>query len=239
MKEIRKWLERQLSEADFSVNEISLGDSASWKYENGLLRHKSGLFFQIIGLQWNELGGACLEQPFINQREIGTLAFFVRSNNGRKQLLVQGKIEPGNIGVIQLAPSYQATKSNSSRVHGGAFPPLTELMNSDKMAILYDKQQSEQGTRFLYKRNRNAIGLVNEDFSVPQSHMWVDSETIFDMMNQDYLVNTDARSVLICSPWQLLTERLPFSRYSDGIGRDLMNSLNVFPETVSKRGLTE
>lgn len=227
MRAIKKWLQSRLRNAKLSVCTITPEESAEWKHEDGLLRHRSGRFFKIIGLKWREPGGKIMSRPFIDQREIGTLAFFIRNLKKRRQVLVQAKVEPGNIGGAQLAPSYQATKSNSSKAHGGAFPPLTAVIRSQKLEVLYDKMQSEQGTRFYHKRNRNVLEEVKAVFKAPGSHRWVDTEEIFDIMAEDYMINTDARSVLICSPWELLINREPFSRYASGFGRELYESCHA------------
>ncbi|MBI4319791.1 MAG: NDP-hexose 2,3-dehydratase family protein [Chloroflexi bacterium] len=41
----------------------------------------------------------------------------------------------------------------------------------------------------------------------------------------DHLMNTDARSVLVCSPWETLIGRTPFTRYRSGFGSELLHSL--------------
>jgi oxidase EvaA len=90
---------------------------------------------------------------------------------------------------------------------------------------LYDAEQSEQGTRFFRKRNRNVLTAASVQSSIPVTHRWMDAGTVFDLMGRDFLVNTDARSVLVCAPWQELVNRVPFSRYHDGFGSALLVSM--------------
>ncbi|WP_204311049.1 NDP-hexose 2,3-dehydratase family protein, partial [Stenotrophomonas maltophilia] len=78
--------------------------------------------FQVVGLNWRE-AGAVRCQPFIEQREIGTLGFLARRTADGLALLLHAKAEPGNVGIAQIGPTCQATASNRDRVHGGALPP--------------------------------------------------------------------------------------------------------------------
>lgn len=157
----------------------------------------------------------------------------MRSHQGRRQLLVQGKAEPGNVGLVQLAPTCQATSSNARRLHGGTAPPFIDFFPEGDSALLYNAEQSEQGTRFLYKRNRNALAVTAERIVPTSTHQWLDVDSVLDLMHHDYIVNTDARSVLVCAPWERLVNRAPFSRYRDGFGSELlMSSLSASQDLV-------
>mgnify|MGYP000674128209 CR=1 FL=1 len=88
---------------------------------------------------------------------------------------MQAKIEPGNLNIVQLSPTLQATRSNYTRVHGGKSPNYLEYFNGEKeVYVLVDQLQSEQGARFLHKRNRNIIVEINEDeeISVKDGFIW-------------------------------------------------------------------
>ena len=73
-------------------------------------------------------------------------------------------MEPGNVNIIQLSPTVQATKSNYTRVHKGKLPAyLNYFLDRKKSKFLVDLLQTEQGGRFLRKRNRNMLVEVDED----------------------------------------------------------------------------
>ncbi|MFC1981252.1 NDP-hexose 2,3-dehydratase family protein [Chloroflexota bacterium] len=223
-----RWVEAWFSTAyDFSVfqiNRLSLASSSTWALSNGVIRHQSGQFFNIIGVQWENPNGKCIMQPLIEQREIGTLGFLLRSNEKNRELLVQAKIEPGNVGIVQLAPTCQATASNISRIHGGKSPPFCELFPSDKTHIISDSLQSEQGTRFLRKHNRNILATVANPILTGDTHRWLRVDEVLELLKFDTIINTDARSVLICSQWEMLVDRAPFARYCTPFGIDLAHS---------------
>ena len=55
--------------------------------------------------------------------------------NGKLNLLMQAKIEPGNVNCVQISPTIQATKSNFTQVHGGKLPLTKITTNGTKMFV--------------------------------------------------------------------------------------------------------
>jgi oxidase EvaA len=222
--EIEDWFSSLLAIANCHLEWMPLAQSAEWSVRDGVIAHRSKGFFTVVGLRWTSPAGRYVEQPFLDQQEIGTLGFAIRTENESRQLLVQAKIEPGNVGLVQLAPTCQATSSNIRRLHGGQSPPFVAYF-PERSNALYDAEQSEQGTRFFRKRNRNVLTSASVESPIPITHRWMDAGTVLDLMGRDFLVNTDARSVLVCAPWQELVNRAPFSRYHDGFGSELLASM--------------
>jgi oxidase EvaA len=185
-----------------------------------------------MGLEWAH-DGMSQSQPFIEQREIGTLGFIARLRDGSLDLLVHAKAEPGNVGIIQLAPTCQATASNRDRVHGGELPPFSSYFDNIAGDILCDTLQSEHGSRFLGKLNRNVFVVddVDTDYSL---HRWIPFELFKTLLGIDFLVNTDARSVLCCTDWRILRTR-DGTHLSD-FGRALQSSID---SEVRPRALQE
>jgi oxidase EvaA len=225
-QDIRRW-------SDLKVVETTVGELPTWNVADGVLQHVTGRYFSVTGVRSSaklpELAG--LRQPIILQPEVGILGYLLRVRAGQCELLVQAKVEPGNIGGVQLAPTVQATKSNYMRVHGGAPTPYLRLFTEpDPGSVVSDTLQSEQGTRFLGKYNRNVTVIVKDSADAePINHIWkwCDASSLSACLNGDFTVNTDARSVLVCTPWGLLAPAgLPFERWrgTDSIGRHLLDS---------------
>lgn len=236
---IADWFSSRLAAASCHVAWMPVTQSAEWCLQDGFITHRPKGFFTVVGLQWTSAAGDLIQHPFLDQQEIGTLGYLMRAHNERHQILVQAKIEPGNVGLVQLAPTCQATHSNAQRLHGGDAAPFIDDFPPAQPNVLYDVAQSEQGTRFLRKRNRNALVLTSVDAPIPITHRWLDVDSVLDLMWQDYLVNTDARSVLVCAPWQLLVNRVPFSRYGDGFGPELLASMHGSSHHVSLEHVKE
>lgn len=199
------WFDDRMRHHHFEIDQIAFSDLQKWGFESstGNLRHESGKFFQIQGIsvETNFGGIKQWQQPIINQPEIGFLGFIAKEFDGVLHFLMQAKMEPGNIRCIQLAPTLQATKSNYTRVHQGKSPPFLQYFrdNPDRR-VLVDVLQSEQGGRFLRKRNRNIIIEVPSGESLPENpdYVWLTLGQIQQLLRRDNVINMDARTVLSC-----------------------------------------
>ena len=205
-----QWLtERRLSN-HLECKEILFAESGEWSFENGALVHQTGGFFSIEGVKarWALDGDTTLYQPVINQPEIGILGFLVKETEEGPKWLLQAKNEPGNVFHTQIGPSVQATYSNYMRLHGGAATHYLDYFTSPDSQFAVDCLQSEQGTRFLGKFNRNVVCYVEGDEKeVNEFYRWVPCRELQRALLEDYIINTDSRSVLVSAPWSLfLTE---------------------------------
>ena len=205
-EEVLDWLRRRNDEVDVDIRLVPFGSLQDWHMdEGGSIRHKSGRFFSIDGIRvettWGPLG--VWEQPIINQPEIGFLGLIAKEFDGLLYFLVQAKIEPGNINCVQLSPTLQATKSNYTRVHGGKTPAYLEYFRQagTRYPVLLDQLQSEQGARFLHKRNRNIIILVDEELPVYEDFCWLTLGQIKRLMSYPNVVNMDLRTVVSGIPY--------------------------------------
>lgn len=207
-EDIMSWIEEKNNNLKVIINKKNISETNWILDENGFIRNKNNSFFQIKGIRKSNFSNnTIVEQPILIQDEIGYLGIICKKIEGTLFFLMQAKVEPGNVNKIQISPTIQATKSNFTQKHGGKKPPYLEyFVNATKYKILVDQIQSEQSSRFLGKRNRNIIILVDDDIEVLSSHMWMTLEQIKELMKIDNLVNMDARTVLSCIPYLSLTE---------------------------------
>lgn len=230
---IKAWQKSIIQDAKFKVMPINLEQSKEWEQKNGVIEHKSGRFFRIVGIQ-GKVNKKVITQPLIEQWEVGTLGFLIHKN-ADVQILVQAKIEPGNVDVCQLAPTYQATASNAAQAHGGTVPPYKDIFSSKDQKAISSTLNSEQGTRFLEKLNLNTI-IESETLIEPTKyHRWVSVEDFLDLLAEDHMVNTDARSVIVSAPWKQLLTRKPFSRFRTPFASALQKSYKTSrPQVIEK-----
>ena len=197
---LRKWIRQRNEEVRVDVRMIPFAEMEGWNVnENGCLRHNSGKFFSIEGIHIETDYGRTpsWDQPIINQPEVGYLGILTKEIDGVLYFLMQAKIEPGNVNCVQISPTLQATKSNYSRVHKGKKPAyLDYFVNVKPENVLLDQLQSEQGARFLRKRNRNIIIKVDEDVELLPDFRWMTLGQIKNFMAVDNMVNMDTRTVL-------------------------------------------
>jgi len=200
-----------------SINQTNFTFLNNWSFDNDSysLKHDSGKFFSIIGITVETNYGEIptWDQPIINQPEIGYLGFITKEFNGILYFLVQAKIEPGNVNNVQLSPTLQATKSNYSQVHQGKKPEYLEyFIERGRCEVLIDQLQSEQGARFLKKRNRNIIIKTNEEIPLHDDFIWISLGQIKRLISLDNLINMDTRTVI---------SGIPFGSFDD-------NTINFF-----------
>lgn len=206
LQSIINWVSEKNSKLNVSINKTCLSKSNSWYYDEGTgeIRNKAKTFFQISGFRQYHDGKLAIEQPIYIQNEIGYLGIICKEIDGVLYMLMQAKIEPGNINKIQISPTIQATKSNFTQMHGGKKPAYIDyFLNAKPESIIFDQIQSEQASRFLGKRNRNTLILVDDDIEVLPSHRWMTLGTIKQLMKIDNLVNMDTRTVLACIPYSV------------------------------------
>lgn len=200
-EDIVAWIERRNQEVEVRVDQIPFAKMKGWGFDlqTGNLCHQSGKFFSIVGVDVYANMGREMRwtQPIINQPEVGYLGIICKEFNGEMRYLLQAKIEPGNVNCVQLSPTLQATRSNYMQVHGGKKPAyLDYFRNARSDQIIVDQLQSEQGARFLRKRNRNIIIRVDEDIEAGEDFRWLTLEQIKTLMRRDNTVNMDARTVI-------------------------------------------
>ena len=198
--DIFAWINEINKNTCVKIEEIPFSKGNFWFYDKdkGEILNSKRKFFSVRGLSCQIDNEVVAQQPIIFQDEIGFLGIIVKEINGVLHFLMQAKIEPGNVNGVQVSPSIQATRSNFTRVHGGEMPLYFDWFKESKKhgTVLYDQIQSEQGSRFFGKRNRNIILLTNEDVPIYPNYKWMTLGQIKNLMKIDNLVNMDTRTVL-------------------------------------------
>lgn len=202
-QDILAWIKKQNDEVVNEIKQIPICELREWNYRDDRIRHESNKFFSIDGIHitTNYRDVNTWDQPIINQPEIGFLGFIVKKINSIYHFLIQAKIEPGNLNAVQLSPTLQATRSNYTRVHEGTTPNYLEYFTGEKKVIvLVDQLQSEQGARFLHKRNRNIIVEISEfeQIELKEGFIWVSLGQIKELLQYPNVVNMDTRTVISC-----------------------------------------
>ncbi|MFS8102151.1 NDP-hexose 2,3-dehydratase family protein [Lentzea alba] len=219
-EDVRSWLAERRLAGDFHVERVPFDALDQWRFEPGTgnLGHHSGRFFTIEGLHVVERDGPHgdgprreWQQPVIRQPEAGILGILCKEFDGVLHFLMQAKMEPGNPNLVQLSPTVQATRSNYTRAHGGTDVKLIEHFLRPERVIA-DVLQSEQGSWFFRKVNRNMIVETVDEIEADDDFQWLTLGQIAALLHEDLTVNMNARSVLSCLPFP---DSMPEALFSD------------------------
>jgi oxidase EvaA len=232
IEEIIEWMKLKNKRHQFKVSRIAFNEMEHWHFEHksGDLVHSTNRFFRVEALSCKQNFGQVRswQQPIINQQEIGILGFISKEFEGVRHFLLQAKMEPGNINTIQLSPTVQATHSNYQKVHKGKTPRYLEYFLSSQKRIMVDQLQSEQGTRFLRKRNRNIIIDCKDAIEEDENFIWVTLGQLKTLTALDNHINMEARSILSCIPIlpnSNLLENIKTQFPSDEFNQKLLSSV--------------
>ena len=77
------WLDGRRRSCDMAVRQIPWDESREWIVEPNRIRHVSDAFFSIVGR--GAAGVSDVNQPLIDQPEVGILGMLVRRDNGTPQ----------------------------------------------------------------------------------------------------------------------------------------------------------
>jgi dTDP-4-dehydro-6-deoxy-alpha-D-glucopyranose 2,3-dehydratase len=210
-REIIDWLRSRARAHDFQVRRVPFAELDGWAFDEatGNLGHRSGRFFTVEGMEVTIEDRAGVtrsrawSQPILDQPEVAILGLLVKEFDGIPHILLQAKMEPGNRGLLQLSPTVQATWSNYTGVHGGAPVRYVEYFTgAARRRVLADVLQSEQGSWFYRKVNRNIIVETAEDVPPHEDFRWLTLRQIGELLQHDNVINMDARSALSCLPFE-------------------------------------
>ncbi|MDO0939340.1 NDP-hexose 2,3-dehydratase family protein [Streptomyces sp. DG2A-72] len=199
------WLAERGRAHRFRVERIAFAELDGWSFQpdSGNLGHRSGRFFTVEGLHvtTDEQPFPQWQQPIIRQPEVGILGILVKEFDGVLHFLMQAKMEPGNANLLQLSPTVQATRSNYTKVHNGADVRYIDYFREPgRGRVLADALQSEHGSWFYRKSNRNMIVEARGEVELHEDFVWLTLGQIGELLERDDVVNMDSRTVLSCVP---------------------------------------
>ena len=152
-------------------------------------------------------------QPIINQPEIGILGILVKEFDGVLHCLMQAKMEPGNLNLLQLSPTVQATRSNYTRVHQGEprcryleyFAGAAAAAGCSSTCCSPSRARGSCASATATWSSRST-----DDVPVHDDFCWLTlGADRASCCSVDNLINMDARTVLSCLP---SPQRPPSSR---------------------------
>ena len=197
MKHALNWIRKQKKINKIQIEKVNLLNLKKWNINKIDIHHFSKKFFQIIGISVrSNFGKKNWDQPIMVQNENGILGIIVKKFDREYKYLLQAKVEPGNINLLQISPTVQATESNYSKVHGGKDTNFINFFKKKK--FLMKSKQSEQGLRYLHKFNTNYLILINKKINLPYNFRWFTKTELTKLIKIKNIINMDTISIFSC-----------------------------------------
>ena len=196
--ELHSSMEEYRKNMTVEVKEVNFDELQAWSFDvSGDLVHESGKFFRICaGCAVDSLSGSERVQPVIDQPEQGILGIISRCKDHKIEILLQAKIEPGNLDSVQYSPTVQATKSNYTGAHKGRPVPYLGDFLPQADHVVSRGLQSEHGYKFYRKANDNVHVHDNRAKAIDKHFVWLSLGDIRYLLSREHCVNMDTRSVL-------------------------------------------
>ena len=209
MKKYLRWYFDLVKKNKSNIVKINLNSCDNWINDKKNIRHKSNLFFRIVGTKitkpYNrEVGLVGWHQPLLEEVKFGSglLGMIVKTKKNKNFFLIQAKFEPGNINKLQISPTVQSTFSNI-KFTSGKTPFLDYFVNKlSKKRTILKKWVSEDGGRFLKKKNLIHIIKIPawEKIILPENFIWIEEINLAKLnLYKEPIVNPHIRSILSCT----------------------------------------
>jgi oxidase EvaA len=213
MKKYLNWYNKIIKKNKSRVVIKSLNKCKNWVIGQHNIKHKSGLFFKVIGIKVldpyeRETNLISWEQPLIEEVKFGSglIGMIIKIIDNKIFFLIQAKFEPGNIFNIQISPTVQSTFSNikynskkTKFLNYFQSNLLKSKLPRTRISTVFKKWVSEDGGRFYKKKNLIHIIKVshNEQINLPENYIWIDETNLVKLnLLKKPIVNCHVRSIL-------------------------------------------
>ncbi len=199
-QEIISWFSDLKLKTVLNVSSCHMDTLDDWSSGKEKISHKDDKYFEIIGIS-AEIGNREVErwnQPIMRQKEAGIAGFLIKKINSVYHILVQAKLEPGNMDILEMAPTVQCITGSYTE------PEYTvtylDYFIEKKGLVHYDTMQSEEGGRFFQEQNRYMIIEPDENFQVQvhKNFIWMTFRQAKEFIMFNNYFNIEARSLISC-----------------------------------------
>jgi oxidase EvaA len=197
LQRVLAWLADFKTATRMDVRRVKLSELDGWICDRESIRHESGRFFQIVGVnvaaESREIGA--WSQPMFAPSHAGHIAFLAQMQEGVLRVLVQARAEPGFLDSVELGATMQFTRGNYSSP--ASLPPFAEYLDGPARIRAL---QSEDGGRFYHDDTTNLVVEVPEAerLELPPNYRWVTLGLLKRLSARGYYVDIEARSLLAC-----------------------------------------
>jgi len=198
--ELQSFLNQTLQVSNFSIKEVALDSQKEWLVNKGVLSHKAGGFFHVVGYSEPESQN---EHLVLFQPQGAYVGILICRVKGTPYILLQARVEPGNTGIAQYGPTIQSTPANYQRVHGGKTTSYLDYFigyRPDAKPI-FNASHLDLGERYYQKTKTLGFVEVPELLATDKNSIWVSLDVVKEGLLFSNFFNADLRSMFTVFDW--------------------------------------
>ncbi len=195
-----EFLDRITRLSKTEIVRIPMEEQRDWQIRDGTLSHRTNGFFSVAGLTNSQTGE---ERLMLLQPQSAITGILFCRKNSKTYVLLQARVEPGNVRVGQYGPTIQSTPANYLRWHGGSTTPYVEYFNTytavgEPVSI---SSQLDIGRRYFQKIKTLLYVEAPHLLECTQQMIWVSLDALSELASIDHVLNTDLRSMSAVMNW--------------------------------------
>ncbi|WP_234322794.1 NDP-hexose 2,3-dehydratase family protein [Streptomyces sp. NRRL S-350] len=199
--ELRSWFTAELARRHTRTQLVPLAELADWRREDGTIRHRTGRYFDIVGITAEAASRevARWSQPLLRPHGQGLAAFLTRRIDGIPHLLARASAEAGLSNGMEIGPTVQHIPGDCGQPD--RVPFLDLVRDADPSAIRYDAVHSDEGGRFQHSESRYLVVETDDDqvpLDPPPGYLWLTPGQLNSLVQHQSYVNVQARTLLAC-----------------------------------------
>ncbi|MEU8588275.1 NDP-hexose 2,3-dehydratase family protein [Streptomyces sp. NPDC048664] len=198
---LRSWFTAELARRDTRIQSLPLARLADWRWEEGVLRHRDGRYFSIVGVRVEAASRevARWSQPLLRPHGRALAAFLMRRIDGTPHLLARASVEAGLVHGTEIGPTVQHIPGDCA---GPDRQPFLDLVRDpDPARVRYDAVHADEGGRFQHSQCRYLVVETDDDqapLDPPPGHVWLTPGQLAALAQHRSYVNVQARTLLAC-----------------------------------------
>lgn len=195
-----EFLDRITRLSKTEITRIPMEKQTDWQIRSGALSHRTNGFFSVAGLTNSQTRE---ERLMLLQPQSAITGILFCRKNSKIYVLLQARVEPGNVGVGQYGPTIQSTSANYLRWHGGNATPYVEYFNTytavgEPVSV---SSQLDIGRRYYQKIKTLLYVEAPHLLECTQQMIWVSLDALSELASIDHVLNTDLRSMSAVMNW--------------------------------------
>lgn len=203
-QELIAYLHKINAESNVSLSKIKLSETNDWSIDNGVLSHKSRGFFHVTGIKNVRTNR---DRIILYQPQSAVTGLIFHKDKSHLYLLLQARLEPGNTNFAQYGPTIQSTPANYLQHHGGNKTHYAQLFldYSDYCNLVATSYQFDLGKRYYQKSKTHIYLQAKKMFKTDETMIWASWSSIYELLAEDNVLNSDLRSLISVFDWKKLT----------------------------------